>query len=323
MTTATAIATRTSAFEQIGTDVSSYTSAIDVLHAAGMTGWNVRKTPMFFGDGQVVPNKYAVVRNLPDTDRLGYLGQVGGVYKPFQNEATAEVLDFIADEGGLRYGNAGVLDGGAKTFVTMAMPTSLVIEGQDGEKDRTEWNLVAFNSHDGSSALKFAVTGIRTVCANQQDAVIAGAASSFTIRHTTHARFVIPEIRKGLKLAFRFTEAFEQEAAALYASQMAVDEAERFVRELFEVEKADTREKATNLRVKANEVIRLFQTSETIAPIAGTRWAAYNAVTEWADHKQAVRGLRSTHADKRALRTLTNATTHKIKARAFAMLTAA
>lgn len=319
--TAALIAHRNTAFEQIGTDVSGYTNATDVLEAAGMTGWNVRTTRMFFGAGQPVPNRYAVVRDLPNTDTLGYLGQVGGVYKPFQNEATAEVLNFIADEGGMRFGRAGFIDGGARTFVTMAMPTSLLIETQEGGQDRTDWNLVAFNSHDGSSSLKFAVTGIRPACANQQDAVIAGAESWFSIRHTTHAKFVIEQIRRGLKLSFRFAEAFEQEAAAMYASQMAVDEAERFVRDLFEVHKADTREKRTNLIMKGNEVLRLFETSETITSIAGTRWAAYNAVTEWADHKQATKGPRHTHADKRALRTLSSPATHKIKARAFALLT--
>lgn len=323
MTTSTALtADRHNAFAQIGTDVSRATSARDALEAAGMTGWDVRKMPMTFGAGQQVPGRFAVVRNMPNTDRLGYLGQVGKVYKPFQNEDTAAVLDFVADEGGLTYGHAGMLDGGAKTFLTMPMPKSLVIEGLDAAQDRTDWSLVAFNSHDGSSALRFAVTGIRVWCANQHGAVIAGAPSSFTIRHTKHARFAMNEIRTGLKVAYRYAEAFEQEAAALYASQMAVDEAERFVKELFEVEKASSRAKATNLQIKANEVIRLFEKSESITPIANTRWAAYNAVTEWADHKQVVKG-RVGADDKRAVRTLTNKATSDIKARAFALLRAA
>lgn len=280
MTTSTALtADRHNAFAQIGTDVSRATSARDALEAAGMTGWDVRKMPMTFGAGQQVPDRFAVVRNMPNTDRLGYLGQVGKVYKPFQNEDTAAVLDFVADEGGLTYGHAGMLDGGAKTFLTMPMPKSLVIEGLDAAQDRTDW-------------------------------------------HTKHARFAMNEIRTGLKVAYRYAEAFEQEAAALYASQMAVDEAERFVKELFEVEKASSRAKATNLQIKANEVIRLFEKSESITPIANTRWAAYNAVTEWADHKQVVKG-RVGADDKRAVRTLTNKATSDIKARAFALLRAA
>ncbi|MDM2164696.1 DUF932 domain-containing protein [Mycobacteroides abscessus] len=323
MTTSTALtADRHNAFAQIGTDVSGCSTALDALKAAGMTGWNVHKVPLTFGAGQEVPDRFAVVRDLPNTDRLGYLGQVGKVYKPFQNEATAEVLDYVRDQGGLGLGHAGMLDGGAKTFLTMPMPKSLVIEGMGGAQDRTDWNLVAFNSHDGSTALRFAVTGIRVWCANQNGAVIAGAPSFFTIRHTKHARFAMNEIRTGLKIAYRYADAFEQEAAALYAAQMAVDEAERFVKELFEVEKASTREKAANLQVKANEVMRLFEKSESIAPIAGTRWAAYNAATEWADHKQVIKG-RFGIADKRAARTLTNKATSDFKARAFALLAAA
>ena len=45
----------------------------------------------------------------------------------------------------------------------------------------------------------------------------------------------------------------------------------------------------------------------TITPIAGTRWAAYNAVTEYLDHFQPVRGARTSRAaaDTRALRAVT------------------
>ncbi|MGO9697394.1 MAG: DUF932 domain-containing protein [Mycobacterium sp.] len=61
----------------------------------------------------------------------------------------------------------------------------------------------------------------------------------------------------------------------------------------------------------------------TIAPIAGTRWAAYNAVTEFLDHHVPIRGAR-TAADAntaRALRTITAAAgSGSLKAQAFRLL---
>jgi hypothetical protein len=63
--------------------------------------------------------------------------------------------------------------------------------------------------------------------------------------------------------------------------------------------------------------------SPTIAPIAGTRWAAYNAVTEFCDHVVPVRGARtaSDASATPALRSITAAgSAHSLQAKAFRML---
>jgi hypothetical protein len=64
-------------------------------------------------------------------------------------------------------------------------------------------------------------------------------------------------------------------------------------------------------------------TPQTIAPIAGTRWAAYNAVTEYLDHVAPIRGAR-TACDASAARALRGisaaANTQSMKAQAFRML---
>ena len=69
--------------------------------------------------------------------------------------------------------------------------------------------------------------------------------------------------------------------------------------------------------------MKLWTTSPTIAPIAGTRWAAYNAVTEFLDHIVPVRGARTAGAasEARALRNISAAgSTQSLKAQAFRML---
>ena len=78
--------------------------------------------------------------------------------------------------------------------------------------------------NDGSSAFRFLLTPIRIVCANTQAAAIACAKASFAIRHTGGARGAINEARTALGLSWRYMEAFETEAAALYAQPMDVDE---------------------------------------------------------------------------------------------------
>ena len=58
------------------------------------------------------------------------------------------------------------------------------------------------------------------MCANTQSAAIGSAKASFAIRHTGGARASIQEARDALKLSWRYVQAFEAEAAKLYAAPM-------------------------------------------------------------------------------------------------------
>ena len=122
------------------------------------------------------------------------------------------------------------------------------------------------------------------MCANTQTAAIEAASASWGIRHTGGARAAIQEARTTLKLSWRYMQAFEEEAAQLYSQAMDIDQMRDFAAELVEVDKADSRTAARNRSERAAGIVKLWTSSPTIAPIAGTRWAAYNAVTEYVDH---------------------------------------
>ena len=97
--------------------------------------------------------------------------------------------------------------------MTIKLPKTMTFHGRDGSADTTEWYLAALNSHDGSSKYRLLLTSVRIVCANTQSAAIAGAKSTFGIRHTNGARVAIQEARTALGLAWRYMDAFETEAA--------------------------------------------------------------------------------------------------------------
>lgn len=183
--------------------------------------------------------------------------------------------------------------------------------------------MAALNSHDGSSKFRCLITPVRIVCANTQSAALAGAKSSWGISHTGGARFAIQEARNALKLSWRYIQAFEAEAAALYAAPMDTDQMRSFATTLLEVDSAGTAATRRHRRERAGGIVKLWMSSPTIAPIAGTRWAAYNAVTEYLDHVVPVRGAR-TAADASTARALRNiaaaASAQSLKAQAFRML---
>ena len=153
---------RSDHWHRLGQSVGHAMTAREALDAAHLAGWNVRKMalqvpqqPVIGDDGVTtppplaVPDFYATVRTNPINGGLDVLGVVGSKYEPVQNEASCGLLDAITDESGAHFETAGALRGGRETFITMKLPNSMVFDGIDGSKDRTDFYLAALNSHDG------------------------------------------------------------------------------------------------------------------------------------------------------------------------------
>jgi phage/plasmid-like protein (TIGR03299 family) len=327
---------RSDHWHRLGQAVGHAMTAREALDAAHLAGWNVRKMPLQVPqepiitedgvttpDPLAVPDFYATVRTNPIKGGTDVLGVVGSKYEPVQNEASCDLLDALTDESGAHFETAGALRGGRESFITMKLPNTMIFDGRDGSQDQTVFYIAALNSHDGSSAFRLLVTPIRIVCANTQSAAINRAKASFSIRHTGGAKASIAQARNALKLTWRYIEAFETEAAALYAQPMDTDEMRHFANKLLEVDDAGTTATLRNRREKASGIVKLWTSSPTIRPIAGTRWAAYNAVTEFLDHVVPVRGARTstTASEARALRNIATAgSATSLKAQAFRML---
>lgn len=325
---------RTDAWHRLGQSVGHAMTAQEAMEAAHLARWNVRKVPLQVAqdpivtdDGVItrpplaVPDHYATVRDNPVVaGQIDVLGVVGSKYEPLQNEASCELLNALTDQGGAHFETAGGLRGGRETFLTMKLPETMVFDGIDGSKDRTDFYLAALNSHDGTSAFRFLVTPIRIVCANTQSAALREARSSFAIRHTGGARMAIQEAREALRLTWRYMKEFEAEAAELYSQPMDTDDMRTFAHRLINVDDATSVAGKNTRRQQANAIVKLWTSSPSITPIAGTRWAAYNAVTEYVDHYATVRG-RSNHDATRALRAVTiGSGAQKLKADAFRIL---
>ena len=109
---------------------------------------------------------------------------------------------------------------------------------------------------------------MRIVCANTQSAAIARAKSTFGIRHTNGARVAIQEARTALGLAWRYMDAFETEAVALYAAPMELDHLRDFAARLV---KADDKTASVTARrgrqQQASSIVKLWTSSPTLAPI--------------------------------------------------------
>ncbi len=297
------------AWHKLGTPVGHAMTAEEALEAAYLARWNVRKVPIladlrkeesaqlngssWAGRLLTVPGQYATVFDNPVNKQITPIGVVGGRYTPIQNEALTEFANALVDESGAHYETAGSLRNYAQTFITIKLPSTMVLEGLDGEQDITEWYLALFNSHDGSSAMFGITTDVRVICANTAGVAIRSAKSKFSVRHTSGYRNAVTEAREALGLAFEYEEAFEAEARALFEQPFEVEEMKAFTEQLVELNKAEPNTAArTRRQNEANSILKLFVESPAITgtPIAATKYGAFNAVTEYVDHYASVRG---------------------------------
>lgn len=291
---------RTDTWHQLGQAVGHCMTAEEVMEAAHLGGWDVRKVPLTVapevaesGVWPEIPvnDKFAVVRNNPVTGMRNYLGVVGNTYQPIQNETHSGFLQTLADEFGASFETGASLRGGQDVFVTMKLPKALTVIGNDGKPDKTELYIAALNNHSGRSSFRVILTPIRIVCANTQQWAESTAEYMWKVRHTATAMDRVQVARDTLGLVWESTDTIQAEFQRMADAEMTVAAAKVFTAKLFDVSGVEPNTSAATQRQnKADAVFNLFMNSPTISNIAGTRFAAYNAVTEWADFFSPVRG---------------------------------
>jgi phage/plasmid-like protein (TIGR03299 family) len=314
------VSAREDAWHKLGVTLENTFDAETALEKAHLAGWNVRKLSLTMtdenGNNTVLPNRWATAYTNPITSATEYLGVVGGNYTPIQNEEHTELLNALVDESGAHFETAGSLRGGKQTFISMKMPDTMNVGGQDP----VDLYLVALNSHDGSSPFRFLITPVRVVCANTQAAAIQQAKSSFSIRHVRGAQGHIQEAREALDLTFKYVEAFETAAEQMLQVSMTDIEFNRIIAGLFEADSAKTKRQENTAAQHMDAVMNLWRNSTTMDGIQGTRWGAYQAVTEYTDHFMQVRNTGKGDGIARAARAVLPSPVMALKEEAFKRL---
>ncbi|MFJ4895634.1 DUF932 domain-containing protein [Streptomyces sp. NPDC088788] len=322
--TAAFVSARESAWHGLGTVTAGALTAEEAMEKAYLAEWNVRLLELgateITEDGATrveVPEHFASVRTNPKTRRTETLGVVGSDYHPVQNEEHAEFLNLLADESGAHFETAGALKNGRQVFLTMKMPQSMVINGTDA----TDLYIAALNSHDGSSAFRIITTPIRVVCANTQRAAISCARSSFTVRHTAGAKARIAQARTALGLTFKYAEEFEKAAQRMVEAEMTLGELRNVVDAIWPVAPNDSKQKRTNTEKRWGQISYLFEQAETQAAIRGTRWAGYNALTEFVNHEAPTMGKTDDAKRRARAERIISGSANSLMEKAFALTT--
>jgi phage/plasmid-like protein (TIGR03299 family) len=329
-------AARQDAWHQLGTVTEGAVTAEEAMKLARLD-WTVTKQPVqtvvtidveatLTEDGVTpahtetvtvdVPGKFATVRVSPETGLYEPLGIVGTRYVPVQNAENADALNAIAGEAGAHFETAGSLDGGRRTFISMKLPNGVKVGGQD----YVEGYLIALNSHDGTSGLELLTSMIRPVCGNTVRLARKRNDGRVVLRHTRNVKASIEQARHALQISSKFLDEWEQLASGLYAAPMSRSEFGELVDKVY-VPTVETKGKAKDQETAGSKLRREnlygLWTSETQSNITGTRWAAYNAIAEYADWGTPIQSKSATALAGRIAAEITEAP----KMRALALLT--
>ena len=307
---------------RLGKRISGATNIQEALANAGLDGEvkvseNPVSTPIITELGVtnlVIPDKFITYRTMPATGELKPLGVVGNRYVPIQDSEAFDFLNLVVDETGASVEGVGTMAGGKQTVMYIKMPNSIKVGGYD----QVDLNLMAHNSHDGSTAFTVAVTPMRLFCTNQVRMALKTSKSKISLKHTFGAKAKVAQARETLGLVFDYQEAFELEVERLLAQEFDTDQFTKLVETLLPLDKANASKAQITKTEEAYSTLNGLWYADTQATIFGTKWAAYNAVAEYADWFKPVRGGQ----DKELIRAerIVSGASDELKNRALALL---
>ena len=265
-----------------------------MLDEAKLSNWNVRLAPIT----EHIPAEWNdnsgaqyVIRNNPFNGETDVLSVVGSRYKVVQNEELFSFADNILDgDSRCAWESAGSLKQGKVVFGSLTVPREMVLDPQ-GANDKTKLYLIVFTSHDGSVAVQAAITPVRVVCQNTLNLAMRSAKQSFKIRHTQSAEGKIQIARETLGLTLGYFDAFEKEVQSLFNAEITDKQFYDIVKAVYPKPAEDASKVAkTKWDNKMITLSDLYFTSPTNANIKGTKWGAFNALTERLDYFRSSRG---------------------------------
>lgn len=269
---------RTVPWHGLGTRVLEAPSSREALKAAGLD-WKVFQEPVYTGNRELVRGYKANVR---DRDRK-VLGVVTDRYKVVQNQDAFAFTDQLLGEG-VRYETAGSLLGGRKVWLLARMPKEYIMAGE-----RISPYLVFSNTHDGSGAVKVAVTPIRVVCSNTLNLALASAKRSWSMVHTGNIEGKLEEAKQTLFLADTYMENLGKEFEALRKQKLTEKKVREYIRELLPVEETATDQQKKNAeRLREDLEARYFDAPD-LKDLGHHAYRFINAVSDFATHAEPLR----------------------------------
>lgn len=266
-------------------------STLQMAQKAHLANWNVRLQELVT-DSRTDKPAFEVVRDNPFDGLKDRLGIVGSRYVVVQNEDALAFADGIVD-GGARWETAGSINGGRVVFGSLSIDRDIVVGAGDAD-DVTKMYLLVHTSHDGSTGVQASITPVRVVCQNTLNMALRGVKQSFKIRHTQTVEGKMIAAREALGLTFKYADAFEQEANALYQTSVSKQQFDALIEAAYSKPEKDAAKAAVTRWENQRDLLMGIWEGKAEGPntteaVRGTAWGAYNVLTERLDWYRTVR----------------------------------
>ncbi len=270
--------TREKPWHGLGTKVEEAPTSTDALRLAGLD-WQVIQEPIYTDTGERISGYKANVR---DSDRK-VLGVVTDRYKIIQNQEAFAFTDSLLGEG-VRYETAGALQEGKKVWLLARLPREYIISGE-----RISPYLVFSNTHDGSGAVKVALTPIRVVCNNTLNLALNTASRSWSMIHTGNIKNKVWEAKNTLFMAEEYMEKLGKEFENLRKQKLSDQQVKEYIELLLPMEKNATAMQSKNIMKLRNDMRSRYYDAPDLKDVGNNAYRFINAVSDFATHSQPLR----------------------------------
>lgn len=270
--------TRVTPWHGLGTRVEEAPGSKEALVLAGLD-WKVVQKPIVTEDGLPVNGFKA---NIRDRDSQ-VLGVVTNRYKVVQNEDAFAFTDKLLGEG-VTYETAGSLQDGRRTWILAKLPQRYIISG-----DEITPYLVFMNSHDGTGAIKAAMTPVRVVCQNTLNLALSTAKRSWSTNHTGDIKGKLEDARNTLLYADRYMGELGKSIDQLQQIRLSDQKVYEYIDALFPLMDGITEQQRKNLmRLKEEVKMRYFDAPD-LQYVGKNGYRFVNAVSDFATHGKPLR----------------------------------
>jgi len=252
-------------------NVSKCSNVAEAIQAAGLD-WQSEQRDIFLDNGTKILGRKAIVRS----DNGQPLGIVSDKYAPISNSDTFAFFDNLIATGVIELDSAGYVGSGRNVFLQ-----GKVVNGtfETSSGDTTDLFIMAWNSHDGSSALKFFVSAMRFVCKNMFRLLQSDASTFIRATHTVNSveRWKV-DINATLDILRTVQDDYVSSVRQLQKKTMGLFAFKDFAKVL-----------VNNNEKKIAQLASNFYNGLGAEYTRFTAWGALNAVTEFTTHEQTVR----------------------------------
>lgn len=261
-----------------GTRVEEAPTSEEAIRLAGLD-WGVEQSPIYLADGTEIEGSFANVRSSDNKP----LGIVGNKYKIVQNMEAFAFTDELLGEG-VRYETAGSLKDGKIIWLLARMPEQIEILG-----DKVDPYMVFTNTHDGSGAVRVAMTPVRVVCNNTLNMALRNAKRTWSARHTGSISTKLDDAIETLGFANAYLNETKRTFEELYKVKVSEFNLYKMVSNLIPIDENMTPRQRDNANAIKDDIIFRYNEAPDLKVLDKTGARFIQAVADTTDHMTPLR----------------------------------